>query len=160
MGWISFSSPPPPPPTPEAIALPFLEGFIAFSVIVWAFEFYLDVRQRRQLGIKEVPGRLQSVISPAEFEAARQYSIDKLSFKMLEDSVGTFKTIGAGNLSVRTKGKQGGNVPSPCILGAEAETGHESELLATAPFSPGACAPTIAAAVADCDCLDPAQPFT
>ena len=93
-----FSSPPPAPPAPEAAALPFLEGFIAFSIIVWAFEFYLDVRQRRQLGIKEVPGRLQGVIYAVEFEAARQYSIDKLSFKMLEDSVGTFKTIGGGNV--------------------------------------------------------------
>lgn len=72
---------------------PFLEGFLLFAMAVWAWELYLDMRQRRRLGIKEVPKSLEGVISPKEFESARQYSLDRLSFKMVEEAAGTSKTV-------------------------------------------------------------------
>jgi hypothetical protein len=42
---------------------PFFEGFIAFAVLVWAFEFYLDVRQRKMLYVKKVPEALAKFVT-------------------------------------------------------------------------------------------------
>jgi hypothetical protein len=42
---------------------PFYEGFILFAVIVWAFEFYLDTRQRKMLYVKKVPEALSKFVT-------------------------------------------------------------------------------------------------
>ena len=93
MNWLFPSKPmlpvqPPPSPIP-----PYLEGFLGFAILVWGFELYLDMRQRKQLLVRDIPPTLKSIMSSQEFEASRQYSLDKNSFKMLEDAAGTFKTL-------------------------------------------------------------------
>jgi hypothetical protein len=42
---------------------PFYEGFILFAVVVWAFEFYLDTRQRKMLYVKKVPEALTKFVT-------------------------------------------------------------------------------------------------
>eukprot|EP00282_Hemiselmis_andersenii_P046840 CAMPEP_0172092364 /NCGR_PEP_ID=MMETSP1043-20130122/25400_1 /TAXON_ID=464988 /ORGANISM="Hemiselmis andersenii, Strain CCMP441" /LENGTH=214 /DNA_ID=CAMNT_0012755075 /DNA_START=1 /DNA_END=641 /DNA_ORIENTATION=+ len=59
---------------------------------VWAFELWLDVRQRKKLLDKDMPDALKKVMSGDEFEQARLYSLDKNSYKMLEDAAITFKS--------------------------------------------------------------------
>ena len=76
--WFSqnFSAPSFPlyrnPGTLEA-SLPFLEGALAFSFVVYFFETYLDFRQHQRFSDKEIPAELSATVR--DLDEVRSYFI-------------------------------------------------------------------------------------
>jgi len=73
--------------------VPYCGGFIFFSVLVWVVELYIDLRQRRRLAEKKLPQELEKDFTLEEFVSACDYSIDKISFQMLSNSIATWSQV-------------------------------------------------------------------
>lgn len=70
--------------------VPYCSVFLLCSILVWALELYIDLRQRRRLAEKMLPDELKKDFTQEEFTSACDYSIDKISFEMLSNTISTF----------------------------------------------------------------------
>lgn len=75
---------------PFDAGVPYCTIFLVCSLLVWALELYIDLRQRRRLGEKLLPDELKKDFTQEEFTSACDYSIDKISFEMLSNTICTF----------------------------------------------------------------------
>ena len=78
------------PAVPFDAGVPYCTIFLVCSILVWALELYIDLRQRQRLGEKLLPDELKKDFTQEEFTSACDYSIDKISFEMLSNTICTF----------------------------------------------------------------------
>ncbi|GAB5356896.1 hypothetical protein AAMO2058_000327800 [Amorphochlora amoebiformis] len=65
---------------------PYLEASMGFTLCVYVFETYLELRQYKLYQISERPKDLRHLISEKQFQRAQDYNADKAKFRM-------FKTV-------------------------------------------------------------------
>lgn len=70
--------------------VPYLFLTLAFTTVVFAFEFWLDLRQlaKFDLTTARIPARLVDVVKQETFSKSIAYRKDMFSFKLIESSVG------------------------------------------------------------------------
>ena len=61
----------------EVGAWPYSESVLAFSVLVYFFHSWLDLRQRNQILKQTAPKGLEGHLDPEEFKQAQTYQLDK-----------------------------------------------------------------------------------
>lgn len=66
---------------------PWLECFLIFSTLEKVWFRYLDVRQLRRLKQRQLPDELKNSITNEEFEKSITYSLDKLQFSFIQESI-------------------------------------------------------------------------
>jgi STE24 endopeptidase len=71
----------------------YLEYTIAFFVIVWIFETYIDVRQHRKYQERQIPQTLRGIVSEEKFLKAQSYGLDKSQFGMISDIFSLLSSI-------------------------------------------------------------------
>ena len=74
-------------------------AFLAFTVLVWLFESYLDLRQRACYSVATPPPQL-SWVTPSEFALAQAYGRDKILYNLVKSSFDTLKLLTLLLLSV------------------------------------------------------------
>ncbi|KAI7864682.1 peptidase family M48-domain-containing protein [Spinellus fusiger] len=82
-----------------SIVYPYLEGFnyksyvIAFSIVVYCFEQYLNLRQYRRYLIVERPKELADIVSQEDFTKAQSYNYDKSRFGFVENAYKQIESV-------------------------------------------------------------------
>ena len=67
--------------------IPYLELTLAFSVLVFLFEIYLELRQLTLFKtVKEVPKEIKSIVPEDTFTKSNLYNIDKFTFGLFSSS--------------------------------------------------------------------------
>ena len=71
----------------------YLEYTIAFLVVVWIFETYINVRQHRKYRERRIPQALLGIVSEEKFLKAQAYGLDKSRFGMFSDAFSLLSSI-------------------------------------------------------------------
>lgn len=68
---------------------------LIFTLVTFAFELFLELRQRIALGKKSLPKDLKGVIDEAVFKKSASYNIDKWNFNLFSSFYSTGQVVAA-----------------------------------------------------------------
>jgi hypothetical protein len=71
----------------DADTFPYLQAVVGFSLLVYVFETYLDVRQLALYDTKSRPKELEPLISQERFAASQAYNKEKMRFHLVKSFV-------------------------------------------------------------------------
>ncbi|GLC34010.1 hypothetical protein PLESTB_000828300 [Pleodorina starrii] len=77
----------------EDTGVPYLELYVGFTIAVYLFHTYLDVRQLRALRRPSPPAALADLFSPELYGKTRAYSLDKWRFSFAHGLYSTIETL-------------------------------------------------------------------